>query len=354
MGGACASTFAPKAAKEATAQQILGLFPEDKPGQDKEAADKIARLHLSLRDVENLFQVYNAIDVDRNYLVDIEEFIKYFHLEKSNFVIRVFSLMDEDSSGEIDFAEFALCIWNYCSFDMSSLARFAFDLFDADSDGELNNTEITAMIKEVYGDAYEGNQQLNRLLESYVGNRDDRDVIGWQTFLGWARKTPVILFPAFKMQQMLRKGVLGEKFWKKENEKRMKWGMRVGKSVSIFDLLDDNTDVDAMLNDQDAFAKRMSTWQQNMNPDGSVGHTKKDRKKKRATVALVPKTGNYANRSPNSAVVISEKNAKKEELPAVVEEAAPIAEDTKPEADPAKPEETETAEKAAEEPKEEE
>ena len=110
----------------------------------------------------------------------------------------------------------------------------------------------------------------------------------------------------------------------------------------------------AMLNDQDAFAKRMSNWQQNMNPDGSVGHTKKDRKKKRATVALVPKTGNYANRSPNSAVVISEKNAKKEELPAVVEEAAPIAEDTKPEADPAKPEETETAEKAAEEPKEEE
>ena len=38
----------------------------------------------------------------------------------------------------------------------------------------------------------------------------------------------------------------------------------------------------------------------------------------------------------------------------MVEEAAPIAEDTKPEADPAKPEETETAEKAAEEPKEEE
>jgi hypothetical protein len=45
--------------------------------------------------------------------------------------------MDEDQSGEIDFREFVVCIWNYCSFDLKSLVNFAFTLFDTDASGSL-------------------------------------------------------------------------------------------------------------------------------------------------------------------------------------------------------------------------
>ena len=73
-----------------------------------------------------------------------------------------------------------------------------------------------------------------------------------------------------------------------------------------------------MLNDQDAFAKRMSSWQQKMNPDGSVGTTKgKKRKKKRSTIAMVPKESNYASRDTNNAVVIN--NSSKTETDGVLD-----------------------------------
>ena len=45
--------------------------------------------------------------------------------------------MDEDQSGEIDFREFVIAIWNYCSFTKSALILFAFDLYDIDNSGTI-------------------------------------------------------------------------------------------------------------------------------------------------------------------------------------------------------------------------
>lgn len=35
-----------------------------------------------------------------------------------------------------------MCSWNFCSFDMKSLATFAFNMFDKDGDGWLEKREV--------------------------------------------------------------------------------------------------------------------------------------------------------------------------------------------------------------------
>lgn len=75
------------------------------------------------------------------------------HLEMGATVFRdrVFSIFDEDSSGQIDFREFVLSLWNYCTLSKATLDLFAFDLYDTDNNGELSSDEVKEMLHDIYG-----------------------------------------------------------------------------------------------------------------------------------------------------------------------------------------------------------
>ena len=49
-------------------------------------------------------------------------------------------------SGEIDFREFVICVWNYCTFSLKSLCQFAFSLFDLDGSGVLDMVIILILV----------------------------------------------------------------------------------------------------------------------------------------------------------------------------------------------------------------
>ncbi len=68
--------------------------------------------------------------------------MEYFELEQTRFVERVFDVMDEDGKGGIDFREFVISCYNYCTLDQESMVTFAFDLYDADSSGSIDIHEV--------------------------------------------------------------------------------------------------------------------------------------------------------------------------------------------------------------------
>jgi len=43
------------------------------------------------------------------------ELLAFLDLEKTRFTKRIFSLFDEDGSGLVDFREFVMSLWNYCT-----------------------------------------------------------------------------------------------------------------------------------------------------------------------------------------------------------------------------------------------
>ena len=123
-------------------------------------SDPIASKHLKLffdtmdlspRAIEKLYDVFQKIDTDRSGSLDLNEFLTYFVLQKSRFAKRAFSVLDADGSGDINFVEFVLGMFNFCTFDTVSLARFAFTIYDEDASGFLDSDEIESICKDLYG-----------------------------------------------------------------------------------------------------------------------------------------------------------------------------------------------------------
>lgn len=58
-------------------------------------------------------------------------------------------IFDEDGSGSVDFREFVMSLWNYCTLSKAALIMFAFDLYDNDNSGEIDIMEVELLLREV-------------------------------------------------------------------------------------------------------------------------------------------------------------------------------------------------------------
>ena len=203
------------------------------PGQGTEAADTFAQLCIDDATIDLLFSKFCLIDVDNSGEIDLEEFYQFFKLQRTSFSDRCFTIMDEDGSGQVDFCEFVVCIWNYCSYDLTGLVKFAFGIFDLDGSGTIEVHEMRELIVHVYGDAWESNVRIQRIVDKITHAKDSS--ITFNDFQSFNKKYPALLFPAFLMQESLRDKLYGRSWWQMISEERnSQGGMR---SQSIFELL---------------------------------------------------------------------------------------------------------------------
>ena len=93
------------------------------PGQDDSAMLDFKKLDVSPDDINRLFSCFLEIDTDGSGEINLDEFYAHFKLKRSIFSDMAFSLMDEDKSGEIDFREFVLTLWNFCCYEFKELCR---------------------------------------------------------------------------------------------------------------------------------------------------------------------------------------------------------------------------------------
>ena len=152
--------------------------------------------------------------------------LDHMRLEKTKFTKRVFTIMDQDGSGEIDFKEFCIATWNYCTLSKAALILFAFDLYDNDSSGAIDVDEIELMLKEVYGKSAKTSSQAKHLLaalEKDYGNKSASNcTIDKTQFSDFVRRNPGLLYPAFQLQQKLQQSICGVGFWEDLAQTRIK------------------------------------------------------------------------------------------------------------------------------------
>jgi Ca2+-binding EF-hand superfamily protein len=113
-------------------------------------------------DVGRLYGLFRAIDGDGSGSIEIIELLMFLDVERTRFTKRIFSMFDDDNSGSIDFREFVLSIWNYCTLGKTSLVVFAFDLYDQDKSGYVDIGEAQHLIKDVYGEKFNQNTHARR------------------------------------------------------------------------------------------------------------------------------------------------------------------------------------------------
>lgn len=189
-------------------------------------------LQLSEREVSKLYRIFRKVDVDGSGQIELIELLVHIDIERTAFSERVFGIFDEDGSGEIDFREFVLALWNYCTLSRATLDLFAFDLYDRDSSGLLSVEEIEKMCKDIYGRNFKSNAQARAIVQELNnGKLDDDTGVDIDAFRHFARTHQALLFPAFLMQELLQKKVLGKKWWAANADRRIE--LSKGKFIPI-------------------------------------------------------------------------------------------------------------------------
>ena len=194
-------------------------------------------LQFKEQDIGRLYRIYNLIDADKSGLIDYVEMLTYLSIERTAFSKRVFTMFDDDGSGKLDFREFVMSLWNYCTLSKDTLVVFTFDIYDRDSSGEIEAKEVQQMLKEIYGKTFKNNTQAKQIANEIDVKLGDVDI---EEFKEFARTHPALLFPAFLMQMTLHKGTLGESFWKYYSTRRIE--LSKGQYIPISQFMEVHTD----------------------------------------------------------------------------------------------------------------
>ena len=117
-------------------------------------------LGLKEDDVARLHEQFLKIDKDGSGTIELWEMLDHLDLKRNRFAKRVFAIFDVDGSNEIDFKEFVVALWQYCTLGRAQLIMFAFDLYDRDSSGAIDFEEFNTMLKELYGPVWKSTSEL--------------------------------------------------------------------------------------------------------------------------------------------------------------------------------------------------
>ena len=113
----------------------------------------------------------------------------------------------------LDFDEFLQALSTYCMFNKDQILKFCFDTFDADNSGTIEEDEFMAMCSAVSNSdpTFPGN--FKNALERFDTNDDG--LIDFEEFKLINSRYPLVLFPAFRLQDRMQKKTLGDSYWYK-------------------------------------------------------------------------------------------------------------------------------------------
>ena len=179
---------------------------------------------LNQRELDAFYSVFAAVDIDGSNAVSTGEFYAYFGMDHSMYNSRIFELFDVDKSGEVDFEEFVCASWNFCSYDVTGMTRFSFKLFDLNDSGFLDKDELTLLLDDIYGDDADGrarSKQVWASLANHLAKGTTRaGEMSLPEFEDFIAVQPKLIEPALRIQELLRRRVLGPEHWVRVTEKR--------------------------------------------------------------------------------------------------------------------------------------
>lgn len=167
----------------------------------------------------------------------------FLDIDRTPFNQRIFAIMDRDLSGHIDFFEFAVAMWNYCTLGEESLALFAFDIYDKDCNGIIEGSEVETMLSDLYGFAYPLNVKAMKL-HSHLSKKPNLKFTP-HSFRTFCKHNPALFFPAFEIQHKMQTRVIGKSFWAHHAAKRVLYAPK-HKVLTVKDVLGLHTDEQAL------------------------------------------------------------------------------------------------------------
>lgn len=99
----------------------MGCGPSIESTVPKSWLELFAAMKLSKSEVQRMYNIFRKVDLDGGGSVDIVELLTLLDIERTRFTEQVFTVFDSDGSGKVDFREFVMAVWNYCTIGPASL-----------------------------------------------------------------------------------------------------------------------------------------------------------------------------------------------------------------------------------------
>lgn len=93
-------------------------------GVSKEWMDIFKAMKLKREEVIDMLAVYNKVDCDKSGNIDVVELLTLLDIERTRFTERIFSAFDKDHTGQIDFYEFTVSVWKFCTLGNGSISKY--------------------------------------------------------------------------------------------------------------------------------------------------------------------------------------------------------------------------------------
>ena len=196
----------------------------------------LCALNFTRTDFRKLLQIYQKIDKDNSGHITLKELLLFLRMENDEFMRRTFAVFDEDKSGEIDFGEYVVALWNYCTESHQSLMLFAFDLYDEDGSGVISRSEFKRLLGDIYGAGLAKNKFVKSQAKTILLSIDKMvleggDGVSFQDFSKLTRAYPNLLFATFEVHTAIQAKILGSSIW--ENLSKKALTDPLGKEISV-------------------------------------------------------------------------------------------------------------------------
>lgn len=74
-------------------------------------------------EVKKLFELFNIVDSDHGGTIDVVELLTLLDIERTAFAERIFAAFDKDRTGKIDFYEFVVSLWKFCTLGDGAISK---------------------------------------------------------------------------------------------------------------------------------------------------------------------------------------------------------------------------------------
>ncbi|KAG7378310.1 hypothetical protein PHYPSEUDO_010267 [Phytophthora pseudosyringae] len=201
-----------------------GMLSTQVPVPDERMQHMIRKLKLTAKDLRVLYGKFSRYDKERVFLlvhgrsksgsIDRSEFYASIDEKHTELGDAIFALIDEDSSGVLDFSEYVEALGKFCLLSKEDMLKFCFNVFDDDKNGTIEGEELTKLMEILH----EGEQTSNmkHALKAFDFNGDGK--VDFAEFKQLNAQFPSLLYPAFRIQQNMKIFTLGEKWWERKIE----------------------------------------------------------------------------------------------------------------------------------------
>jgi len=171
-------------------------------------------LGLNIFQAIRLYWCFARADRDNSGIINQFEWLMHLDVEKTDFNEKVFSIVDFDNSGEMDFREFCMCCWNFASASPIDLINVSFFMYSTDG-VLLQANEVLKLINQIWGDKADRSPQARRIKSELLLMVEKYNGIDLSMFGEYCKKHAHLLKPCFEFQRTLRRKCLGHRFWRR-------------------------------------------------------------------------------------------------------------------------------------------